>query len=242
MAILTTAADCHLRSSQTMGLLARSAFSISVWLNAVWNPGSRRSLVGVYGPLTDVALGTPITGVQIGTTNGGGELTAWTWGGGTLVGTAAGVMTAFNNLWVHVVYTFDGTTHRLYLNGALVASQLDTVNPQITGYLNQVYINGFPGGTTGEVSAIYVDQYNLYRRTLAADEIGTMYNAGGARHGIVNSLICRYEFDELSQGTVASSIVDLSGNGHTLTLTGASTAISHTYVNSLANSNIRPVQ
>jgi hypothetical protein len=225
-----------------MGLLARSAFSVSVWINTVWNPGSRRSLVGVYGPLTDVALGTPITGVQIGTSNGAGELTCWTWGGITLVGTATGVMTPFNNLWVHVVYTFDGTTHRVYLNGALGASQLDTVSPQITGYLNQVYINGYPGGGVSEVASFYIDQYNLYRRTLAADEIGTMYYAGGARHGIMNDLISRYEFDELSSGSTASSIVDLTGNGHTLTLTGASTAITHSYVNSLANSNIRPVQ
>jgi hypothetical protein len=242
MAVLTTAADCHLRSSQTMGLLARSAFSISVWINAVWNPGSRRSIVGVYGPATDVALGTPIAGVQIGTSAGGGDLTCWTWGGGTLVGTAAGVMTALNNTWAHIVYTFDGTTHRVYLNGVLGTSQLDTVSPQITGYLNQVYINGYPGGVVNEVTSFYVDQYNLYRRTLAADEIGTMYNAGGARHGIMNDLICRYEFDELASGSTASSIVDLTGNGHTLTITGASTAITHSYVNSLANSNIRPVQ
>jgi hypothetical protein len=242
MAVLTAAADTHLRSSQATGLLARSAFSISCWLNAVWNPGSRRSFVGIYGPTTDTPLGAPVTAMQIGTSAGTGDLACWTWGGGTLVSTATGVMTALNNVWVHVVYTYDLTTHRLYFNGALAASQLNTVNPQIAGYLNQVYINGYPGSVTGEVSAFYVDQYSLFQRTLSADEIQTMYNAGGARHGITQGLMCRYEFDEGIQGSAASTIVDLTGNGNTLTLTGASTAITHSYVNSTANSNIRPAQ
>jgi hypothetical protein len=224
-----------------MGLLARSALSISVWINTTWNPGARRSMVGIYGPTTDTALGTPVTACQIGTGAGTGDLTVWTWGGGALVATATGVMTGYNGQWVHIVYTYDLTTHRVYLNGALAASQLNTVNPQIAGYLNQVYINGYPGGVTSEVGVETVDQYSLFRRTLAADEIQTMYHAGGARHGIHNDLICRYEFDEGIQGSTATSVPDLTGNGHTLTITGASTAITYSYVNSLANSNIRPV-
>jgi hypothetical protein len=242
MAILTTAADTHLRSSQTMGLSSQSAFSISCWINGVWNPGSRRSLVGIYGGSADTALAAPITGVQIGTTNGSGELTCWTWGGGVLVGTAAGVMTALNNAWVHIVYTYDSTTHRVYLNGALAASQLNTVNPQIAGFLNQVYINGYPTGTTSEVSAFYIDQYTLFRRTLAPDEIQTMYYSQGARHGLVNGLICKFEFDEGIEGSLTASVPDLSNSGHNLSVDGVSTAISYSYVNSLASSNIRPVQ
>lgn len=242
MAVLTTAADCHLRSSQASGLLARSAFSISVWVNTVWNAAATRSLVGIYGAATDVPLSTPVTALQIGTRTGAGELSCWTWGGGTLVQTATGVMTALNNTWVHIVYTYDLTTHRVYANGALVASQLNTVSPQIAGYLNQVYINGYPTGAVSEVAAFTVDQYALYRRTLAPDEVQVMYYAAGWRHGINDSVMCRYEFDEGIQGAIASAVVDLSGNGHTLTLTGASTAITHSYVNSFVDSNIRPVQ
>lgn len=239
MAILTTAADVHLRSSQAMNLSSLSPFSVTTWIKATWTPGGRRSFVGIYGPSTDVPLATPVTALQIGTSTGAGELTCWTWGGGTMVGTATGSMTTYNNLWVFIVYTFNGTTHRVYRNGALLAS---STTAQIAGFLNQVYINGYPGGGTGEVDAFEVDQYALFNRELSIEEIQTMYYANGARHGIHNGIVARYDFDERSQGSSASGVVDLSGNEHTLTLTGASTAITHTYVNTLANSNIRPVQ
>ena len=238
MAIQCNAADYHLRSSSAMGLRSTDAFSVSTWMNAVWNGGARLSFVGIYGPGTDTPLGTPITALQIGTAAGTGDLTCWTWGGGSLISVAA-TMTPFNNLWVNIVYTYDGSTHRLYRNGTLLAS---STTAQIAGFLNQVYINGYPGGATSEVASFQVDQYSLFRRTLSADEILSMYNAQGARHGIVNNQICRFEFDEGVQSSTVSSVVDLSNSGHGLTSIGAGTPFTYTYSTSLANSNIRPVQ
>ena len=239
MAIQCTASNMHLRSSSTMGLLARSSFSVTTWMNCTWNGGARLSFVGIYGPTADTALGTPVTAMQIGTTNGGGELSFWTWGGTVLTGTAAGFMTAYNGQWVFISYTYDGTTHRGYLNGVQVCS---ATTVQTVGYLNQVYINGYPTSTTGEVSNHQVDQYALYRRTLQADEILSIYNAGGARHGITKDLICRYEFDELAQGASCTSVPDFTNSGHGLATTGTGTAFTYTYTNTFANSNIRPVQ
>jgi hypothetical protein len=239
MAIQCVAADSHLRSSQTMGLQSSSSFSITCWINATWTGGARLSLVGIYGPATDVALGTPVTAVQIGTTAGGGELSFWTWGGGVLTGTAAGFMNAYNGLWVHIAYTYDGTNHRGYLNGTQVTT---ATTAQIAGYLNQVYINGFPTGVTNEVSNHQVDQYFLYRRTLAADEVKSIWAAGGSRHGIYKDIIARYEYDELASGANVTSVLDLSGNGHNLTTVGAGAALTYTYTNTYANANIRPVQ
>jgi hypothetical protein len=239
MPIQTNASDIHLRSSQTTGLQSSNALSISVWINATWTGGARLSMVGIYGPATDVALGGPVTAVQIGSSSGGGDLTCWTWGGGALVATAAGSMTAFNGQWVHIVYTYNGTNHVLYRNGVQVAT---TTTAQLPGFLNQVYINGFPGGGTSEVGAFQVDGYTLYRRTLTASEAQTIYKAEGDRHGIVNNLLCHYDFDELGQGVTTTNVNDTSGNGHTLTSTGAGTAITYTYTNAFANSNLRPVQ
>jgi Concanavalin A-like lectin/glucanases superfamily len=179
MPIQTNASDIHLRSSQTTGLQSSNALSISVWINATWTGGARLSMVGIYGPSTDVALGSPVTAVQIGSGAGGGDLTCWTWGGSTLVGTAAGTMTAFNGLWLHIVYTFDGTNHTVYRNGAQLATATNAANPQLPGFLNQVYINGFPGGGTSEVGAFEVDGYTLYRRTLTASEVQTIYEVTG---------------------------------------------------------------
>jgi len=239
MAIQTNASDIHLRSSQTMGLSALTPFSVTTWINANWGSGVIGSYVGIYGPATDTALGGPVTAMQIGTQTGTNELVCWTWGGGNLVATATGVMTAFNNVWTFITYTYDGTNHRVYRNGVQLAT---ATTVQQAGFLNQVYINGYPGSGTNEVSSFQVDQIGVYRRALSADEILTIYNAGGARHGITKDMICRYEFDELGQGSTASNVIDLHGAGHNLTTVGAGTPITYTFVNTLANSNIRPVQ
>jgi hypothetical protein len=85
MAVQTNAADIHLRSSNAMGLNARSPFSITCWINATWNSGTTVSMVGIYGPADDTPLGTPATALQIGTKTGSYELSAWTWGGWILL-------------------------------------------------------------------------------------------------------------------------------------------------------------
>lgn len=239
MAIQCNASDSHLRSSQAMNLRSSDAFTVNAWVNATWNGGTRLSMVGIYGPASDTPAGTPVTAMQFGSASGNYDLTCWTWGGGGLVTTATGVMNGFNGVWVYISYTFDGTTHSLYRNGQLLVT---STSAQQAGFLNQVYINGFPGSGTGEVGNFQVDQYSLFRRALSANEILTMYNARGDRHGIYNGLIARYEFDELGQGVAATAVVDMSGNGHTLTTVGAGTPpISYTYQNTVANSNIRPV-
>lgn len=239
MAIQCNAADIHLRSSQAMGLQSTTPLSITCWIKATWNGGSRLSLAGVYGPATDTPLGTPVTAVQIGTTAGGGELSFWTWGGSVLTGTAAGVMTPYNGQWVHCAYTYDGTNHRGYLNGTQVST---STTSQIAGYLNQVYINGYPGGVLREVSNHQIGTYMLFRRALSAEEVRTIWAGAGARHGISKDLICRYEFGELSAGTNVTGVIDMSGNGHTLTSTGTGASMTYTYSSTYANANIRPVQ
>jgi hypothetical protein len=176
--------------------------------------------------------------MQIGTTSGNGELSFWTWGGGILTGTAAGFMNAFSGSWVFIAYTYDGTTHRGYLNGTLAAS---ANTAQIAGFLNQIYINGYPGGVTSEVATYQCDSYALYNRRLLDAEIQTIYHAAGARHGIGNGMLGKYEFDELSAGVACTSVPDLTGNGNTLTVVGGGTPIQYIYADTLSNSNIRPV-
>jgi Concanavalin A-like lectin/glucanases superfamily len=238
MAVQSNASDIHLRSSQAMGLQATTPFTVTVWINvANWGIGSRRSYVGIYGGTTDTPLAAPVTAMQIGTTAGGNTLDCWTWGGTNLVGTGA-IMAPFNNVWVHIAYTYDGTNHRVYLNGA---QQATATTAQTAGFLNQVYINGFPTGVTNEVAAYQIDQYGLYRRALSANEVLTLYTAAGARHGIKWQQVCRYEFDEGVQAATVVSCRDLSGNGHNLTVEGAGTSMTYAYPATYANSNIRPV-
>jgi hypothetical protein len=237
MAIQIVPADRHLYTSSTNFLASNSPYSISVWINAVWNGGARLSFVGMYdGNL----IGGTTTGLQIGTGLGAGEVTCWTYGGATIVESAAGVMTAFNNTWTMITYTYDGTSNRVYRNGTLLGTS--TTAP-VVGTFTQIYINGYPPtGNASETATYQVDSYAYYGRTLSIDEIITIHSSQGTRHNIVDKLIARYDFDELPQGSTASNVIDLSGNGNTMLNTGAGTAITYTYTNTVANSNLRPVQ
>jgi hypothetical protein len=237
MAISLTAADSHLYCIGSGFKQSIDSYTINVWINANWNSGTTYSFVGMYDG--GVVTPLPTTGLQIGTRGGAGEVSAWTYGGTVLVGSTAGVMTAFTGKWAMITYSFDGTNHRLYVNGVQTATATGNT---VTGTFTQIYINGFPPtGATTETSAYSVDAYSYYGRTLSANEILTMYNSGGTRHGIEFGELATYEFDEKSEGTTATSIVDLTGRGNTLIPTGAVNTVTHTYVGTYANSNTRPV-
>jgi hypothetical protein len=233
MAIICNPSDIHLQCSATNFTTSQQPFSICVWVNATWNPGARKSFVGMYGPTS------PTTALQFGTSAGNYDLTCWTWGGGTMVGTATGAMTGYNGVWTFLSYSYDGTTHRLYRDGI----QLATSNTaQIPGTFNQVYINGYPTGGTAETADHQVDAYAYYNRTLTPDEMLTMANSRGSRHGITYGLLARFDFDEQPQGSNVASVVDVSGSANNLSLLGAGTQMTYTYINTVANANLRPNQ
>lgn len=198
-------------------------------------------MVGIYGPAneSDPPTATPVTALQIGSYVGNGDLRCWTWGGVSLVNTAASFMTPFNGIWVFIAYTYDGTNHRVYVNGVQAATSTAV---QAAGFLKQVYINGYPGSGVNEVYNHSVDQYSFYNRTLSADEVLTMFNANGGRHGITQGLIAKYEFDERSQGLTCTTVPDLSGLNNQLTSLGAGSPIVYDFSAPRATSNYRPVQ
>lgn len=239
MAILTGATtDRHLYCTGTNFSSSDSSYSISVWINAIWSSGTTFSFVGMYDGATP-PTGTPTTGLQIGTRGAGGIVSCWTYGGTVLVQSGA-VMTPYDNTWCMITYTFDGTTHSLYRNETLLATATTAV---VVGTFTQVYINGYPPtGSTNETTSFSVDSYSYYGKTLSLAEIQTIYNAAGARHGITNNLLARYEFDELAQGATVTGVLDMTGNGNTLNNTGAGIAITYNYPGTYANSNLRPVQ
>lgn len=195
------------------------------------------ALSGNVGTFTTTL--SPNVALQIGTTAGNGELTCWTWGGSTLVGIGAGSMNAFNNQWVLISYTYDGTTHRLYRNNQQVATS--TTAP-IVGKFYWVYINGHPTSATGEVSNHQVGSYSYYGRTLSEGEIETIFTSRGTRHGITDGTLARYDFDERAEGETVVEVSDISGNRNSLTLLGAGAQMTYVYVNTNANANLRPVQ
>lgn len=237
MAIQCNASNRHLYCTGTNFRSAGLPYSISVWINAVWSSGNTYSFVGLYDGVPET--GTPTVGLQIGA-RGANILSTWTYGGSVIVNSPA-TMGAYDNTWILVTYTFDGTTSRIYRNDTLLATS--AVAPVSENTFTQVYINGYPPtGTTFETTAYQVDWYGYYGRTLTQPEIQSIYLAYGARHGITYGLLASYEFDELAQGATVVSCADVTGNGNTLLNTGAGTALTYNYASTIANSNIRPVQ
>lgn len=234
MAIQFAALDSHLYSTSANFTASTVPFSISVWINAVWNGAARLSMVALCNGTSSSGS---TTSLQIGTSTGAGEVSCWTYGGLIMVQSATGVMTAYNNTWANITYTYDGTTHSLYVNGALINTG---TTAQIAGTFDQVWLNGYPpSGSSAETSSFGVDSFSYFSRTLSANEALTIFNAGGQRHGIINGLLARYEFDELGQGVSVASPSDQSGNGNTLSFIGAGAAPTYSYTTSFADSNIR---
>lgn len=83
----------------------------------------------------------------------------------------------YNNTTVHVVYTYDGTTRRGYINGVQVASDTPTLT------LGSAYgiIGYHPYYGPGSASGDYVgtlDEVAIYNTALSATRIQAHYNAG----------------------------------------------------------------
>jgi hypothetical protein len=156
----------------------------------------------------------------------------------TLTGTATGFMSAYNGVWVNIAYTFDGINHAIYLNGNQVASS--TV-ANVSAKYNEIYINGYPSGGTSEVSNYRVATFSYFNRALSPNEILTISSERGLRHGIKKGLLSELRFDNGINGSTVSTVADLSGNGNSVTLTGAGTAMTYTYSDEPCTSHLRMV-
>lgn len=80
--------------------------------------------------------------------------------------------------WYHIVGTYDGSTMKIYVNGALENSKPQTGNIEATNYklffgtraVNNIPTNMFFNGI--------IDEVKIYSRALSANEILEHYNAG----------------------------------------------------------------
>jgi glucose/arabinose dehydrogenase len=136
---------------------ANAAQTVSVWYFVTANPTGTQQLV-VLQNLAGSAVQLEFRDGLVG---------AGKWGGAALVR----VPPPAPNAWHHLAYTFDGTTHRLYLDGALRGSS--TAAPQ-TGTPDRLYIGTY--SDLLERFAGRIDEVRVYNRTLTASEIQTDMN------------------------------------------------------------------
>ena len=133
---------------------------------------------------------------------------ASSWGGGILEANAPyGIFGTFTDgQWNHMVSIRRGTTHELYANGTLVASNtvsaslLDTTAIQIGN------------GTTNQGATATIDETRIYNRALSPKEVRDLYAwAPGP-----------YTYLSFEEGT-GNNIYDTSGNGYSGAWNGTGT-------------------
>lgn len=129
------------------------------------------------------------------------------WGGNTFVAAAVNPSNGVLNLFT---YTYDGTTHTLYLNGTYSNS---TSTAAQTGTPNSMELFG---NQWTENITILMEDIRIYNRDISAAEVSTIYACRG-HDCILSGLASRWTLNEGASGTspaLVSNIKDQSLNGN----------------------------
>jgi hypothetical protein len=146
----------------------KDAGSIEAWikytgpLQARWFI-SKASEKGYNAYLNNYAMGI-INGIGFGASIGAGS------GIGDSVA-AFHVIT--NNVWIHVAFTWDGTTLRLYKNGSEITNSTQRITPTIN---DQSLFIGKESSSDGYFFQGVIDEVRIYNYALTASEIKANYD------------------------------------------------------------------
>jgi hypothetical protein len=132
--------------------------TISAWVNFS-STSADQYVVSLWNPATTQALSMGILS---------GKLMVWRWGPGPLVSMAP----PSTNSWHHVAYTYDGKTHKLYLDGKTPATGTTPANvsPVTVAEIGSWSGEGFFHGQ--------IDELRVYNVALSATQIAQL--AAGA--------------------------------------------------------------
>jgi hypothetical protein len=150
-----------------------------------------------------------------------GNVTIWNHGGNVLAQSSPPTAGA----WHHFAYTYDGTTHRLYVDGAEAGNS--TAAPQTAQVTSLVF--GRWNGGPAEYFAGSLDDVRIYTRTLPASEVLALFQgarpsapviASPVSGGTVNQARPPVAGTSSEQGLLITLLVDGTARG--TTMSGAS--------------------
>lgn len=208
---ITTAGTGYLSTGASGLPNTTAAQSIIMWYLVSSYPSANVSYINLHN-------GTNAS-VQIGSWSS--VLSVWGWGGSALVSAAANPTTG---VYHHLAYTYDGTTHRLYIDGVFSNS---TTVANVSGAETIVEIFGNQWTENGVQT---LDDVRIYNRALSVSEVQTVYACRGI-DSIVSGLVSRWIFSEGAPGSspsVATQIRDLAGTNNGTAFSAALTNLTYT--------------
>jgi fibronectin-binding autotransporter adhesin len=173
--------------------------SIALWFKGATNGNNENFLV----------MANPVSGSAVQLGFRGSNLLAWNWGGTTLVSTAA----PSNNVWHHVIYTYDGESDKIYVDGVLKATS--TTAPHQTGTPTVGYLGTYSPGN--EMFTGSLDDVRVYTRALSNVEISILAGGGSpsaiaGTHTFSDAFSCSGSFTVLAGNVNGSSTFSIGGN------------------------------
>ncbi len=127
-------------------------------------------------------------------------------------------------IWYNIVTTYDGTTHKLFVNGVFISSV--GRSGTIQNGIGQTFLGRFSSGF-GAYSNNYTSNAQLYNRALTQTEILQNYQLYKNRFGydvVENGLVLNLNAQNyVSYRETGTSWYDLTGNDNTGTLTNGPT-------------------
>ncbi len=206
--------------------LAPPVVSVSAWAYYNSVPGNSDIVVRPYR-----ASGwtSPYVSYNIHGSGGGGWVLWNVAVGGTLHQVPGPVISIHK--WYHFVGTYDGTTLRFYVNGALYGTTPASGVIDYTGGNEPTDIGGGGNANNQDFPGI-IDDVRIYDRALSASDVKQLYNEGDAVHDasptslIPNGLVGYWTFDGQNTNWTANTTADVSGHGNTGTLVNMSPSTS----------------
>jgi hypothetical protein len=201
--------------------------TVSAWVYYSSAPGAAQNVFGRYG--TDSGSGFGFHDLA-GCSGSGYRMGTWTWGGVIFLCTAT--LPAIG-VWHLMTYTWDGTTHRFYVDG--VEADTDTTAPT-TNTVTLATIGAWrAGGAPDEYFPGKIDEVRIYNRAITPTEVMNLYTSGAARLiassktltqgttlGPSNGLVGHWSFD--GGDVTQQAIYDGSGNNNNGYLIGNATS------------------
>jgi hypothetical protein len=181
--------------------------SISLWVKLASTAGTQDFVAFNDGAGDGIKLGL-----------NGGALAAWTWAGTSLVTATAPV----DGAWHSVVYTWDGATNVLYLDGVAATS---TTTGHQTGTITQGVL-GSSDGTTEFLNGS-LDDVRVFKTALTALQAAQL--AAGRYAGTGGYSTVTLGAATTVSGALTMDAGNLNSGGFSLAVTGAASANAGTY-------------